>query len=640
MLFRPSLHSNPIKKYTKPQLPLSVAVTSNTSSVSLPSFQVKSNKTPRGEKSHNITSIMILPPPGFKPPVINHCSRQFPEHDTTNAYSVLSGTMSDTVPTSCPSISQRISVSDFAGQTTGIPASINLSLAHATHPGKSAASHLSNIYTFSGLNSRPICSSLNASSALCLYAENSHTTSSMGLISTEQPYSLISQIHSTVPLTKAELAISSDKEADQENSFINASSNNTFDSNNRVTSTEATNGDISKNPFVSPNDDYEAINGFANPSRGSLSNMTSTYQISINAAPTKAKNARSDQIKIVRFADTNTFMPNTHHKLLPKQANLSLPDLTKKSKHYLNESSSEDSDFDLSASYTSLNPFSPKSMSYCNQFSQISKTQSDCNLELTKAINPSPQLPDSLNTHLVDSKSNTLFRNKHPSKNVVPEHGSLTNSLNINTCNAIENNLGSCYSYYNNPFYQNKFAPVVNLTKDGSTASELGEEFFACLSKTAPIKLIENNTDKETVIFSVDPVNALYSDTLNKNESSVYDNVWKFNTTNDLDFFPPSMTTSLTRTTVLYKTLGLNVNSRIPTSMSDSNADGEISKIPFPNSSQTGKTKEQLGAIEAKEAKDRYAALKDLDDIFKSTVMCEGTLNILQEFGSAERELY
>ena len=149
--------------------------------------------------------------------------------------------------------------------------------------------------------------------------------------------------------------------------------------------------------------------------------------------------------------------------------------------------------------------------------------------------------------------------------------------------------------------------------------------------KTGSLKLVEDNIDPKTVHFKGDQVNAFCNDSL-KSEKSVHGSFSKFNTTKNLDIFPPSMTTSLTQTIVPSTTLDLTVDAPMPTSMFDLNKDDELSKLPFPNSGQKGNANEQIGTLEDKEAGDRYAALKDLDDIFKSTVMCEGMFNFFRNY--------
>ena len=67
-------------------------------------------------------------------------------------------------------------------------------------------------------------------------------------------------------------------------------------------------------------------------------------------------------------------------------------------------------------------------------------------------------------------------------------------------------------------------------------------------------------------------------------------------------------------------------NSEFPVN-SNSNASGDLSQVNFSSSGQKK-------SVEEKSSSDRYAALKDLDDMFKSTVLSEG--NLIQQYFSYE----
>ena len=177
--------------------------------------------------------------------------------------------------------------------------------------------------------------------------------------------------------------------------------------------------------------------------------------------------------------------------------------------------------------------------------------------------------------------------------------------------------------YYNNPFdpfVPNKRQFEFELTEAGKTAWHMGENFFTSLLNES-LKITDRIAEK-TVKTLPDHDNAF--DTCNFNSDSlVRDSISISNKTKIVDPFPPPSMKLSTAASTTIPSPTLNCTANFATLTSTLCSTGDTIMSPFGNTTQKDSGKEAIADI--KVAQDRYAALKDLDDIFKSTVMSDGT---------------
>ena len=606
------MDSNANKNFTG-QLPhVTVASTAKSScAVSFPFFH-KCNEPLLSDKSHNLTSIIIPPPPGFKPPVISQCLHQLPQADKEEPSSVLSGALSNL--RYIPKSSAPPNISDNDILATKSLVSKNSSLVyHSTYPGSFEINQQSTICTLSNVTIDPIFSALTSTTVAVVYTGCSNAAD-RGLCSPKQSYSHISQTNCPVVPKIADISASSENGSIKKYPFTNNFANNNFNGKS-YSSTDIATADMNGNPFASPSHGSQSTNHSTNFTNVPLTRVTTNAQASINASKTKTDHASSNQIKTVRFANTNNFSPLLQRRLIEKRANMSLPNLMSKSTEYSSESSSEDSDVDLSASYSSLNPFSPNFKSSCHQtFEHFKRSKYD--IENNEPCRKS-HLSNSTNSSL--NYLNSKFSKNHPLNNILPKRSTSCNT-NINDNSDIQHDSTQC-CISNNPFYQNQFESGHKYLNNGKTVSKLGDNFFACMLNTDPKESSTSNIDTKTVSVKVANINSFCRDRL-KHEKNLPNNSLSFNTTNNFEFSPTSMTT-LSSPTLTPKSIQPNIKSRTTNDLAHLHSEND-SRKSSQNSSQNISAKSELGTLGDKETEDRYAALKDLDDVFKSTVLSEG----------------
>ena len=271
--------------------------------------------------------------------------------------------------------------------------------------------------------------------------------------------------------------------------------------------------------------------------------------------------AAPDKIKTVRFAD--------RYMLPSKYENMSLPDLS--NIPGFTDSSSDESDFDLSASYTSLNPFS---------------------LDSTSTKTKSFKINASKSTHFIHSITNP---------NMTSSLSASKSLSNINKTNK-------------NPFYTDNTGSNNTLFTNDSSEFKLGNTFFTSLLITKSLSDTVNEKDipKTMSECKVRPATSESNSILNKVSSANANTI--NNITNASNLLPP-MKSSSTESKPNGESTNVT-NTEFPV-MSNSNASGDLSQLkPLSGG--------QKSAEEQKTSGDRYAALKDLDDMFKSTVLSEG----------------
>ena len=152
-------------------------------------------------------------------------------------------------------------------------------------------------------------------------------------------------------------------------------------------------------------------------------------------------------------------------------------------------------------------------------------------------------------------------------------------------------------------------------------AIRLGEDFFAGIStnRTSP-KMLHHSSDSNINQCANNNVNEISKSILKTDAFSVNRNVSLTKITNFSTNFPPMTAFSATTTENQSEKTIKNADPPTP----DSNTNGDLTKIAFASTEQ--KNSIELQKTSDDTAGDRYAALKDLDDMFKSTVMSESKI--------------
>jgi hypothetical protein len=562
---------------------MSLDLTTNTKCVFSTPTQLSTNITQRPEKFHDFTSVIIPPPPGFKPPVLNHSSHILPHVKTKDTFSVLSEISVDSKTNSYSSVNSSIL------ECAALKDNSNY-INHIIEPGtketdKSKAIPLTNIYTVSSANNKAFQISSNILSTTSPNTVKS-SFNSCTPVTRGDSYSSISQIKDTVALRNTDACKRFDTKTNETQEYLdNVSKSSMCNTHNYVSKIVVQNKPIHKNPFLSNTYGSHDITHSANLSMVSLSSDVSKNQI-------------SDEIKTVRFADNNSVVSKKMNTLSPRKENLSLPNLANKSLKYIFDSSSEDSDFDLNASYTSLNPFISNSIGIRNQSSSSTVGSNSKDIE--------PKIVYSKCEDVSDSKKYSMH-NSNTELFQPPDIKHDNNKFYKYNANKIK---------HSNPFHKNKLSSNTKLNTGDRKAMQLGQNFFTSLSN--PQKSIMNN--KELLNMPTSDFDVCFA-----NSKSVHERDSLINTTNMLNLLPP-MNKSTTATNVQRERIPATNNSDMSIHLSDFTATEDLSKLTFPSSGQTKLPNEPQGTKHNKTAQDRYAALKDLDDMFKTTVMSEGIL--------------
>jgi len=267
-------------------------------------------------KQGNAKTVIIPPPPGFKPPIVRRNSHQLVTDNTINSVCSSFSTSTQNIVTSCLIVplnnavidtslsdNQILKQSDSAnvlGSTHNfIPVTNQLSSIASSFSTKQQVKSTANV---NNNNTGSTISTLSIPISSASKGNNSGAFKSNVPI-TSSSYSLVSVTSNNIPTPRPLSSILLDTNSEKKQSYSN------------------------KNPFLS-------------------------------AAP--------DKIKTVRFAD--------RYMLPSKYENMSLPDLS--NLPGFSDSSSDESDFDLSASYTSLNPFSLDSTSTKTKSLKINASKS------------------------------------------------------------------------------------------------------------------------------------------------------------------------------------------------------------------------------------------------------------------------
>ena len=483
-------------------------ITTSVFTISQPS---STNITLVRHKHDNAKTVIIPPPPGFKPPIVRRNSHQLVNDNTINSvcsslststqnivHSSLIVPQNNTIMNTSSSDNQTSKQSDsknILGSTNNfIPVTNQLSSIQSSFSTKQqikSTTNVNNKDTGSKVSTLPIpMLSASKGSNSGAFTSNAPNTSSS--------YSLVSLTSNNIPTTRPLSSILLDTSSEKKQKYSN------------------------RNPFLS-------------------------------AAP--------DKIKTVRFAD--------RYMLPSKYENMSLPDLS--NIPGFSDSSSDESDFDLSASYTSLNPFS---------------------LDSTSAKTKSLKINASKSTHFIHSITNT---------NITYSLSASKSLSNISKANK-------------NPFYTDNTGSKNTLSTNDSSEFKLGNTFFASLliTKSFSDTLNEKDIPKTMSECKDQPAISESSSSVNIVSSANANTI--NNITNASNLLPPMKSSSTESKPNGESTNATNAEFPV---MSNSNASGDLSQLkPLSGG--------QKSAEEQKSSGDRYAALKDLDDMFKSTVLSEG----------------
>ena len=566
----PILYSTTSNKFTKTVSSVSVALSTATKSVFSTESQIHCNTSSFSEKYNNSGVITIPPPPGFKPPVLNHYQRTN-EIKTTDSYSAQSGTMVRPVSDLYLSVSPLGSKyePEFLESSRSIYVGTDI---QSTSSEKAQSLLTKSVYTSSTTNNRSFSTSCETSLPTCI-SPVKYTLSNISAIATKTNYSFLSQIDD--PRTSRNIAkiVTSNTQTDKNCAVISNIDQNDRYENSSILSNKDANTFSNRNPFLSIKSSSRLISSSTSVAPISLLQNIPNYNTYFDKKSTQTQHIPSEKIKIVSFANKDSFLQKTRPWLAPKQENMSLPNLTSKGMHYHTESSSDEEEYNMSASYTSLNPFLPNSV--------LSREP------LLSKINPREKFFDG-DTDEVTSK--TSYVEKY-----------------------------SCH----NPFYP--YATSRNKSNiDENTCKSLGENLFAFLMTPKRPKTIKDNTNvtKGTYKLSLPVTNP---NICSKNDiNSVCTDSFLYNTTKTLNLFTP-MNYSTEPSTCANKSHHNTDISQMSISTSNSNeTDVDSSKSSFPNPEEKKSGIDQTRTRDRKNSADRYAALKDLDDMFKTTVMSEG----------------
>ena len=483
-------------------------ITTSVFSISQPS---STNTSFEKHKQEKAKTVIIPPPPGFKPPLVRRSSHQLVNDNAIN--SVCSSFSTSTqnfvkspliVPQNNAVIHTSLSENQISKQSDSLNVlgSTNNSIP-VTNQLSSITSPFSTsmqIKSMMNVNNKNIGSTVITLPIPILSASKGNSSGAFesNVPITSSSYSLVSLTSSNIPTTRPISSILLDTNSEKKQSCSN------------------------KNPFLS-------------------------------AAP--------DKIKTVRFAD--------RYMLPSKYENMSLPDLS--NIPGFSDSSSDESDFDLSASYTSLNPFSRDS---------------------TSAKTKSLKINASKSTNLIRSITNP---------NMTSRLSASKSLSNINKANK-------------NPFYTDNTGSNSTLCTNDSSEFKLGDTFFSSLLITKSFSDTVNEKDITKTMYDCKdrPAISESNTSLNIVSSANADTI--NNITNASNLLPPMKSPS-TELKLNGESTNLT-NAEFPV-MSNSNASGDLSQLkPLSGG--------QKSAEEQKSSGDRYAALKDLDDMFKSTVLSEG----------------
>ena len=482
-------------------------ITTSVFTISQPS---STNITLVRHKHDNAKTVIIPPPPGFKPPIVRRNSHQLVNDNTINSVcSSLSTSTQNIVHSSLtvPQNNTMINTSSSDNQTSKqcdsknvlgstnnfIPVTNQLSSIQSSFSTKQQikSTNVNNKDTGSKVSTLPIpMLSASKGSNSGAFTSNAPNTSSS--------YSLVSLTSNSIPTTRPLSSILLDTSSEKKQKYSN------------------------RNPFLS-------------------------------AAP--------DKIKTVRFAD--------RYMLPSKYENMSLPDLS--NIPGFSDSSSDESDFDLSASYTSLNPFS---------------------LESTSTKTKSLKINARKSTHFLHSITNP----------------------NMTSCLSASKSLSNINRANKNPFYTDNTSSNSTLCTNDSSEFKLGNTFFASLliTKSFSDTLNEKDIPKTMSECKDQPAISESSSSVNIVSSANANTI--NNITNASNLLPPMKSSSTESKPNGESTNATNAEFPV---MSNSNASGDLSQLkPLSGG--------QKSAEEQKSSGDRYAALKDLDDMFKSTVLSEG----------------
>ena len=328
----------------------------------------------------------------------------------------------------------------------------------------------------------------------------------------------------------------------------------------------------------------------------------------------------SDRINIAGFSDKDSILTNIRRTLPPKYENSSLPDLTIISINNSKYCTNDNCDIDSSGTCTSFNPFLTSSI-FSRTFNSNSITETP-NIGIKPTENNNALIEGHLPSKYFSSQSNddTMLNSKR------------SNSISGKSSNSVKGKFDfkktivQDVTSQNNPFYTNEIAPCNKFNELPLTtvkAIRLGEDFFSGIatkrSITSP-KILHHSSDSNTNQCANDNVNEISKSIFKTDAFSVNRNVSLTKITNFSTNFPPMTAFSATTTeNRLEKTIKI---ADPPTP--DSKTNGDLSKIAFPSTEQKNSIEKQKTSDDT--AGDRYAALKDLDDMFKSTVMSEGKI--------------
>ena len=326
----------------------------------------------------------------------------------------------------------------------------------------------------------------------------------------------------------------------------------------------------------------------------------------------------SDRINIAGFSDKDSLLPNIRRTLPPKYENSSLPDLTIISINNSKDCTNDDCDIDLSGSCTSFNPFLTSSI-FSRTFNSNSITETQ-NMGIKPTENNNAFIEDHLPLKYFSSQSNddTMLNSKR------------TNSISGKSSNSVKGKFDfkktivQDVTSQSNPFYTNEIAPCNKFNELPLTtvkAIRLGEDFFAGIStnRTSP-KMLHHSSDSNINQCANNNVNEISKSIVKTDAFSVNRNVSLTKITNFSTNFPPMTAFSATTTENQSEKTIKNADPPTP----DSNTNGDLTKIAFASTEQ--KNSIELQKTSDDTAGDRYAALKDLDDMFKSTVMSESKI--------------
>ena len=359
-----------------------------------------------------------------------------------------------------------------------------------------------------------------------------------------------------------------------------------------------------------------------------LKNLPSTFispnlykqQTTSNRLIKQNDHVLSDRINIAGFSDKDSLLPNLRRTLLPKYENASLPDLTIISINNSKDCTNDDCYIDLNASFTSLNPFLTSPI-FSRTFNSNSITETQ-NMGIKTVENNNAFIEYDLPSKYFSSHSNddTMLNSKR--SNLIS--GKSSNSAKGKF--DFEKTLRQDVTSQSNPFYTNEIAPCNKFNELPLTtikAIRLGEDFFAEIatnrSKTSP-KMPDHSSDSNNNQCSNNTVNEISKSIIKTDALSVSRNVSLTKITKVSTNFPPMTAFSETTTeNRLEKTIKI-----ADTPTPDSNTNDDLSKIAFASTEQKKSIEIQKTSDDT--AGDRYAALKDLDDMFKSTVMSESKI--------------